>query len=171
MHKAINDKIRIRLLHTGNDTDTYYTESLYGFACQHYNDPHVLFKLKIKGYYQKLYKWSDNETEWFIENNLEESVKWSDGTQDYYYDWGIGQNQISNHPLHFPNLDHIVPDSISKDNRPQNFRIRCKRLNESKGNINSDKERWAVGVDNFKDMSAETQEGFLQYCKSIQKIT
>jgi hypothetical protein len=101
MHKAINDKIRIRLLHTGNDTDTYYTESLYGFACQHYNDPHVLFKLKIKGYYQKLYKWSDDETEWFIENNLEESVKWSDGTQDYYIDQAerfnaLGFNSFTN---------------------------------------------------------------------------
>lgn len=161
-NSEINNAIQSRELFSGQEEGTYYTLSLYNFAVDHYDDPHVLFKLKIKGYYQKLYKWTNSETEWFIENNLEQSVKWTDGTQEYYYDWGIGKNQITDHVLHFPNLDHIVPDSISKDNRPENFRIRCKRLNESKGNINSDTERSAVILDLFGDMDRATQNAIIE---------
>jgi hypothetical protein len=68
-------------------------------------------------------------------------------------------------------LDHIIPASIGEkpDNRPENFRIRCKRLNESRGNIHTDKERWAVAADQFNDMDVDAQDQFLDYLNSIKK--
>jgi hypothetical protein len=169
MHNEINQKIQKRLLFEGNDVDTYYTEALYGFACNNWTDPLVLFKLKIYGYYKLKYKWTQEQADWFIENNIHEATFWSDGIREYYYDWGIGKNQITKHNFHFPHLDHKNVASQSHDNRPENMRIRAHRLNEAKGDINSDKERWAVGIDNFKDMGLDTQDKFIIYLVSIKK--
>lgn len=157
-HSEINLKIKTRSLFKGKEDNTYYNNLLYDYVCDNYTDPHVLFRLVIYGYYQKLYKWTSEETENFISDNLENSVKWSDGVNEYYYDWGKGKNQITDHPLHEPNLDHIIPKSLGGTNRPSNFRIRCAKLNENRGNTNSDHERHATIIDNFNDMNKEWQD-------------
>jgi hypothetical protein len=131
--------------------------------CNNYHDPHLLFKIAIYGYYSKLYKWSKDETDKFIEDHKEESIKWSDGVREYYYDWGKGNNKVTENYFHVPNLDHIDPYSLSKDNRPENFRIRCRRLNENRGNTNSDKERRATIIDMFNDMDAAEKQNLLEY--------
>lgn len=166
-HNDINQSIKDRELFTGDEESTYY--NLYDYAVDNYEDPYLLFKLAIKGYYQKLYKWTDAETDKFIEDNKEVSVKWTDGIQDYYYDWGKGKNKVTEDYLHVPNLDHIDPHSLSKDNRPENFRIRCRRLNENRGNTNSDKERRATIIDMFNDMDTANQEDILKYLEAIKK--
>jgi len=66
-------------------------------------------------------------------------------------------------------LDHIDPHSLSKDNRPENFRIRCRRLNENRGNTNSDKERRATIIDMFNDMDLSSQIDILKYLETIKK--
>lgn len=171
-HIEINLKIQNRSLFKGKEESTYYTNALYDYACDNYKDPHLLFKIKILGYYQKLYKWSNHETEKFINDNLDNSVKWSDGVNEYYYDWGKGKNQITDHQLHEPNLDHIIPKSLGGTDDASNFRIRCTRLNENRGNTNSDHERHATIVDNFNDMSKEYQELTLKILLEISnKIT
>jgi hypothetical protein len=167
-HNKINQAIIDRELFTGDEESTYY--HLYNFVVDNYDDPYILFKVAIKGYYQKLYKWSDAETDKFIEDHKESSVKWTDGNQEYYYDWGKGKNKVTNDYLHFPNLDHIDPHSLSKDNRPENFRIRCRRLNENRGNTNSDKERRATIIDMFNDMDSDTQQDLIKYLQKIQKL-
>jgi hypothetical protein len=166
-HNDINQSIKDRELFTGDEEPTYY--NLYDYAVDNYEDPYLLFKLAIKGYYQKLYKWTDEETDKFIEENKEVSVKWTDGVQEYYYDWGKGKNKVTEDYLHVPNLDHIDPHSLSKDNRPENFRIRCRRLNENRGNTNSDKERRATIIDMFNDMDSANQEDILKYLHTIKK--
>ena len=170
VHTEINQKIQDRRLHTGNDDDTYYNEHLYGFACDNFTYPYVLFKIAIYGYYQKHYKWTNDETEWFIETQRENSVSWSDGSQTYYYDWGRGKNIITKDYLHVPNLDHIIPASIGErtDNRPQNFRIRCRRLNENRGNTNSNKERRATIIDMFNDIDdTNEKQSLLNYLSNL----
>jgi hypothetical protein len=168
-HNEINQLILDRELFSGQEEGTYFNQELYNFFCDNYYDPHLLFKIKIKGYYQKLYKWTDAEADKFIEDHTAESVKWSDGVQEYYYDWGKGKNQVTEDYLHFPNLDHIDPHSLSKDNRPENFRIRCRRLNENRGNTNSDPERRATIIDMFKDMDPSEQLSLLKYLQSIKQ--
>lgn len=161
----INQKIKTRVLNSGYDDATYYTQTLYNWVCDNYKDPNVLFKLKVYGYYAKIYKWTKDQADWFIAHNLEDSISHSDGANTYYYDWGKGLNQITDHPMHEPNLDHINPHSLSKDNRPENFRIRCARLNENKGNTVSNHERRATILDMFKDMDEESQLSLLRYLK------
>jgi hypothetical protein len=170
-HNEINQLILDRELFSGQEEGTYFNQELYNFFCDNYYDPHLLFKIKIKGYYQKLYKWTDVETDKFIEDHKEESVKWTDGIQEYYYDWGKGKNQVTENYLHFPNLDHIIPASIGEvpDNRPENFRIRCRRLNENRGNTHTDKERRATIIDMFNDMGDAEQQDLLKYLKNIAK--
>lgn len=164
VHTEINQQIQDRRLHSGNDDDTYYNETLYGFACDNFTDTHLLFKLAIYGYYMKKYKWTKAEADWFIETQKENSVSWTDGVQTYYYDWGKGKNKITDDYLHYPNLDHIDPHSLSKNNKPENFRIRCRRLNENRGNTNSNKERRATIIDMFLDMNdVEEQKSLLKY--------
>jgi hypothetical protein len=165
-HNEINQLIASRRLHSGNDDDTYYNEYLYGFACKNYTDPHVLFKLAIYGYYMKKYKWTQEQANWFIETQKENSVSWTDGSQTYYYDWGKGKNKLTEDYLHTPNLDHIMPASLGNrpDNRPENFRIRCRRLNENRGNTNSNKERRATIIDMFNDIDdPKEQRDLIKY--------
>jgi hypothetical protein len=166
-HNEINQAIIDRELFSGDEEGTYY--HLYNFVVDNYDDPCVLFKVAIKGYYQKLYKWTDAQTDDFIEKHKADSIKWTDGVQEYYYDWGKGRNKITEDPMHFPNLDHIDPHSLSKNNNPDNFRIRCKRLNENKGNTNSDNERRATIIDLFNDMDQLAQQDLINYLQKIQK--
>lgn len=166
MHQQINQQILTRVLHRGNDDDTYYNETLYGFACDHLKDPHLLFKLAIYGYYKGKYKWTQEQADWFIETQKENSVSWTDGAVEYYYDWGKGKNKVTEDYLHTPNLDHIMPASLGErpDNRPENFRIRCRRLNENRGNTNSNKERRATIIDMFNDIDdPKEQRDLIKY--------
>lgn len=156
-HNTINQQIRSRELHPGYDDNTYYNQSLYDFACDNTADPLLLFKVKIYGYYAPKYKWSKQQADWFIEHNAVDAISHSDGAQVYLYDWGKGNNQVTNHMMHEPNLDHINPLSLSRDNRPENFRIRCARLNENKGNMVSDNERRATILDVLKDMDEDAR--------------
>jgi hypothetical protein len=170
--EEINSAILNRELFSGIEEGTYFNQDLYNYFCDNYEDPYLLFKLEIYGYYKPKYKWTKEQADWFINNNLEESVKWSpDGTTEYYYDWGRGKNNITDALFHFPHLDHILPASLGErpDNRPENFRIRCKRLNESRGNINDDAERWAVIVDQFNDMDKAGQADLIKYLQKIKK--
>lgn len=166
VHSKINDKIKNRSLHSGNNESTYYSQELFDFAVDHYDDPLVLFKIKIYGYYQKKYKWTKEEADWFIENNKHEAYSHSDGEQEYWYDWGVGHNKITEHMMHVPHLDHIDPRSKSRDDRPQNFRIRCQRLNENKGNMTEDTERRAVVIDTINDMDEEARKSLILYLHS-----
>ena len=170
-HNDINKAILNKELFSGQEEGTYFNQELYNYFCDNYDDPYLLFKIKIKGYYQKLYKWSDAETDKFIEDHKHNSVKWTDGVQEYYYDWGKGKNQVTDDYLHFPNLDHIIPASIGEtpDNRPVNFRIRCRRLNENRGNTNSDSERRATIIDMYTDMDEQEQQDLLKYLQTIKK--
>lgn len=169
-HAKINQQIQNRELFSGNDDDTYYTESLYGFACENFEDPYVLFKLAIYGYYKSKYKWTKEQADWFIDTHKENSVSWTDGHQTYFYDWGRGKNIITKDYLHVPNLDHIIPASIGDkpDNRPENMRIRCRRLNENRGNTNSNKERRATIIDMFNDIdNIDEQKSLLNYLSNL----
>lgn len=169
-HDEINQSINDRKLFSGNDDDTYYTETLYGFACDNFTDPCLLFKLSIYGYYKGKYKWTQEEADWFINNHKENSVSWTDGVQTYIYDWGKGKNKITKDYLHTPNLDHIIPASIGDrpDNSPQNFRIRCRRVNENRGNTHTNKERRATIIDMFSDIDdRKEQENLLNYLKTL----
>lgn len=166
-HTEINQAILDRELFTGDEESTYY--NLYNYAVDNYEDPHLLFKISVYGYYAKVYKWTTLEADQFIEEHKDNSIKWTDGIQEYYYDWGKGKNKVTEDYLHVPNLDHIDPHSLSKNNKPNNFRIRCRRLNENKGNTNSDKERRATIIDLFDDMDATNQEDLIKYLLSIKK--
>jgi hypothetical protein len=166
-HTEINQAILDRELFTGDEESTYY--NLYNYAVDNYEDPHLLFKISVYGYYAKVYKWTTLEADQFIEEHKDNSIKWTDGIQEYYYDWGKGKNKITEDYLHVPNLDHIDPHSLSKNNKPINFRIRCRRLNENKGNTNSDKERRATIIDLFNDMDTTNQEDLVKYLLSIKK--
>jgi hypothetical protein len=159
-HDDINKAIVNRELFTGNEESTYY--NLYDYAVDHYDDPYVLFKLSIYGYYKGRYKWTKEQADWFIEHNLSQSVKHSDGRQEYLYDWGKGKNSVTDNPMHFPHLDHIIPKEQGGTDDPKNMRIRCKRLNESKSNINSDRERRAVILDNWNDMDLDNRKQLLE---------
>lgn len=165
IHGEINEKIRGRYLHTGFDENTYFNDELYDFAVDHYDDPLVLFKIKIYGYYAPKYKWSRDQADWFIAHNSKDAIKHSDGVHEYLYDWGRGHNKITDHMMHEPNLDHIDPRSLSNNNRPDNFRIRCARLNENKGNMVSDRERRATIIDMFMDMSVEERSSLLEHLR------
>jgi len=164
IHAEINQNIQARRLHTGNDDDTYYNESLYGYACTNFTDSYLLFKLAIYGYYMKKYKWTKDQADWFIETQKENSVSWSDGVHTYYYDWARGKNIVTKDYLHVPNLDHIIPKSLGGTDAPENMRIRCRRVNENRGNTNSNKERRATIIDMFNDIDdKEEQRSLLNY--------
>jgi hypothetical protein len=166
-HDAINEAIISRTLHLGDDDATYFTQALYNFAVDHIDDPLVLFKVKVLGYYKIKYGWTQAQAEWFIEHNSTDAFAHTDGQQVYVYDWGRGLNKVTDHMMHEPNLDHIDPVSKSRNNDPSNFRIRCARLNENKGNMTSDLERRATIIDMFKDMDAESQRSLLDYLATV----
>lgn len=168
----INKAITNREIHSGNDEWTYYNQHLYDFACDNYDDPHLLFKIAIYGYYQPKYGWTKQQADFFIDKHKEDSVKWSDGEVEYYYDWGKGKNKITNHDLHWPNLDHIIPKSLGGTNDPENMRIRCCRLNGNRGNNNSDHEIRATIVDMFSDLSSvESKQNLINYLITIVKTS
>jgi hypothetical protein len=169
-HDDINHAILSRTLHLEYDENTYFSKGIFKYVLEHLDDPHILFRVALYGYYRKEYKWSNEQTEEFFQLHKHNSVKWDDGFHVYYYDWGKGKNRITRNPMHFPNLDHVQPKSIDVNkNGPENFRIRCKRLNESKSDANSDNERRASIVDLFKDMNAEGQQVILSYLNTIKK--
>ena len=114
-HVNINKAIINRSLFTGREEGTYFTGDLYDYVCDNYEDPFILFKLAIYGYYAKEYKWTKEQADQFIEDHKENSIKWTDGVNEYYYDWGKGKNLITSDYLHVPNLDHIIPKSYAKD--------------------------------------------------------
>jgi hypothetical protein len=164
-HNDINHLIKNRKLFSGNEDDTYYNEFLYGVATKNFTDPYVLFKIAIYGYYKGKYKWTQEQADWFIETQKENSVCWTDGIQEYYYDWGRSKNQVTKDYLHIPNLDHVIPKSLGGTDDPENMRIRCRRVNENKGNTNSDKERRATIIDMFNDMGIKNKKLLLKYLK------
>jgi len=158
----VNTQIKNRILYTRFNESTWYTQDLYGFWVTNFNDPDVLFKVKIYGKYKKLYKWTTEQCDWFIENHLEDSRGHTVDGEWFAYDWGSGNNKITPmHKMHQPNLDHIVPKSEFKKyggkldgdpDVPENMRIRVRRLNENKGDTNTDTERWATIYDMLDDM-------------------
>jgi hypothetical protein len=166
-HSEINELIRNRRLYPGFEEQTYFTQELYDLAADHYDDPLILFKIKVYGYYQRKYKWTKEQADWFIAQNAEHAISHSDGIQEYVYDWGRGKNKLTQDMMHEPNLDHIDPVSKSKNNDPSNFRIRCARLNENKGNMSTDNERRAVIIDTFLDMSPDARALILEHLGSI----
>jgi len=112
----------------------------------------------------KKYKWTKDQADWFIETQKENSVSWSDGVHTYYYDWARGKNIVTKDYLHVPNLDHIIPKSLGGTDAPENMRIRCRRVNENRGNTNSNKERRATIIDMFNDIDdKEEQRSLLNY--------
>ena len=166
-HAQINQAIRDRVLHTAPDDGTYYTQDLYDHAVDHVDDPDLLFKIKIWGFYARKYKWTRAQADWFIANNLADSRSHDDGEREYLYDWGAGLNKVTTDMMHEPNLDHIDPRSLSRNNDPSNFRIRCARLNENKGNMVSDLERRATIIDMFKDMAPSARTSLLEHLASL----
>lgn len=168
-HDGINNAIRGRCLHTSPDDGTYYTQELYDFAVDNIDDPDLLFKIKIKGFYARKYKWTQEQADWFIGTHLADSRSHTDGEREYLYDWGAGHNKVTEDMMHEPNLDHIDPRSLRGSNDPSNFRIRCARLNENRGNTVSDNERRATIIDMFNDMSAPARESLLIYLADIQR--
>lgn len=158
---TINENIQSRKPYTGFDDSTYYTQDLFNFVVDNFNDPDVLFKLKILGMYRKKYKWTEQQAWDFINANLEESRGHDvDGTW-YSYDWGSGENSITKDKMHEPNLDHIIPREQGGEDIPENMRIRCRRLNENKGNTNTDQERWATVIDMLNDIEDKEYYGSL----------
>lgn len=166
-HERINQDIRDRVLHTAPEDGTYYTQDLYDHAVDNAADPDLLFRIKIWGFYARKYKWTRAQADWFIEQNLAESRSHSDGQREYLYDWGAGLNKVTIDMMHEPNLDHIDPHSLSRNNDPSNFRIRCARLNENKGNMVSDLERRATIIDMFKDMAPEARDALLEHLNTF----
>ena len=149
----VNSQIANRILFTGFCERTYYTQELYDFWVDNYADPDVLFKVKIWGKYKMKYKWSDAQTDQWIKENLEESKGFDVNGIWHAYDWGSGRHKIKPmNKMHEPNLDHIIPSEQGGDNNPGNLRIRCRRLNENKGNTNSDIERIATICDMIDDI-------------------
>lgn len=166
-HDAINQQIRSRVLHPGYDDLTYYNQGLYDYACDNLDDPLLLFKIKIRGYYAPKYKWTKSQADWFISNNSADANGHGDGEHEYLYDWGSGRNKITTDMMHEPNLDHIDPRSLSRNDRPENFRIRCARLNENKGNMTTDRERRATIIDMFMDMDIAERTSLLEHLNKI----
>ena len=64
-HNEINQTIFDRELFTGDEESTYY--NLYDFAVDNYEDPYLLFKIAIYGYYSRSYKWTKEEADKFID--------------------------------------------------------------------------------------------------------
>jgi hypothetical protein len=166
-HDQINAAIRDRVLHSAPDDGTYYNQELYDYAVDHMADALLLFRIKVMGLYRNKYKWTREQSEWFIKQNQHEALSHSDGEREYLYDWGSGLNKVTTDMMHEPNLDHIDPHSLSRNNRPENFRIRCARLNENKGNMVSDLERRATIIDMFKDMDQEARVSLLDYLATL----
>lgn len=166
-HDMINDAIRSRALHTAPDDSTYYNLDLYNYAVDNESDPDLLFRIKVLGFYRTKHKWTRAQADWFIEHNISESRSHSDGEQEYLYDWGRGLNKVTAHMMHEPNLDHIDPVSKSNNNDPSNFRIRCARLNENKGNMTSDMERRATIIDMFRDMQSDNQQSLIEHLNKM----
>lgn len=168
-HCEINQAIRERGLYPSPDDGTYYTQELYDYAVDNIDDPDLLFKIKIMGFYARKYKWTREQAEWFIGEHLAESRSHSDGEREYLYDWGAGHNKITGDMMHEPNLDHIDPRSRRGSDDPSNFRIRCARLNENRGNTVSDNERRATIIDMFNDMSADARASMLLYLNGLPR--
>lgn len=161
----INEQIKNRKLVTGFDESTYYNQDLFNFVVDNITDPNVLFKIKIYGYYKSKYKWTQEQCDYFIDNNITEAQGHDVSGIWFEYDWGSGDNSITNNKMHKPNLDHIIPKEQGGKDVPENMRIRVARLNESKGNTNSDIERWAIILDMWNDI--EDKEHYLPLLKRL----
>ena len=88
----------------------------------------------------------------------------------YAYDWGSGENKILPiDKMHEPNLDHWTPREQGGSDNPDNLRIRSRRVNENKGNTNSDQERFATITDMIDDMNnLEYINKIIEYANSIK---
>lgn len=164
---TINEQIDNRKVYPGFDDATYYTQDLFAFVVDNIKDPDVWFKLKVFGYYARKYKWTTEQAQWFIDNNIEDSRGHDVSGTWFAYDWGSGENTVTNDKMHKPHLDHIVPREQGGPDTPENMRIRCGRLNENKGNTNSDIERWATIVDMFDDI--EDKEHYIPLLQSLSE--
>jgi hypothetical protein len=153
----VNTQIANRRFFTGFCERTYYTQELYDSWVDNYDDPDILFKIKIKGKYQKMYKWTEAQAEQFIADNLEDSRGYTVNGEWYAYDWGVGENKVTRDKMHEPNLDHVLPRERGGADTPDNMRIRSRRLNENKGNTNTDQERWATVIDMIADFDSEEE--------------
>lgn len=158
--QKINEAIesRRRLPSTQYCETTYYNTEGYAFWVDNQFDPDVLFKIKCMFSYAKKFKWNKEETQEFIQNNINESRSHISDGIEYFYDWGAGDNKtkISNH-WHLPHLDHIIPRSEGGNDSPSNLRIRCSLLNQNKSNTNTDAERYATIIDFWNDIEDKSR--------------
>jgi len=149
---TLNEQIQNRVFTTQYDDDTYYTQDLYDYLIDNINDPDILFKHKILGFYKQKYKWTKEEALEFIENNLEKSRGHYVIDEWFSYDWGSGLNSITKDKMYSPQLDHIIPKSEGGTDHPSNMRIRDARLNQNKGDTNTDIEFVASILDMISDL-------------------
>ena len=163
----INTQITNRIYCTGFCKDTHYTQNLYEYWVKNIKDPDILFRLKMKGFYQKKYKWTDKQTDTAIADLLESSRGYTINGKEYMFDWGVGQNRVvktdhSLYKMHLPELDHKRPKALFEDNDPlrddpSNFQVLCKRLNEAKNDTSTDEQWLAIlrmVLDNIEDKDA-----------------
>ena len=150
---SINESIKTRKLFTGFDDYTYYQKHLYDMVADNTQDPLILFKVKIFGFYKYRYKWANADCRWFIDHNSKDALGHDVNGIWYAYDWGAGENKLTEDAMHVPNLDHINPKECGGTDRPENIRIRCQRLNFNKSNTNTDQERYATILDHFNDIA------------------
>lgn len=163
--EEINDAIKNRKLCTYVDDSTYVNLSGYKFASEYQDDPDMLFMLKIMFVYAPKYKWNTEEAKQFIRDNLADSRGYYIGSDWYLYDWGMGENKVTNDWLHFPHLDHIDAKAKGGTNKPENMRIVSHNINQCKNVITEDVERYAVIVDNFKALSDERKQAIIKELK------
>jgi 5-methylcytosine-specific restriction endonuclease McrA len=157
----INESIKNRKLHTGRCKLTYYTDALYDMVVDNLQDSYILARLVVYGRVKRTYKWTDSQCDQFIDKIIKDETILGHTVNGkfYAYDWGVGQNKITEHPLHQPEIDHIVPKSEYKKyggwregnpDVPENMQVLCSRVNSGKGNSNSSEEDMAIVLDRLK---------------------
>lgn len=150
----INTQIANHLAYTGFLESTYHTKKLRDHWAQNSYDPHILFEVKVRGHYAPLLKWTPEETDEWINENREKSFSHWVGDQEYYFDWGTGENKVTEDRMHKPHLDHIIPKARYYElypdgncDEPSNIRIVCARVNYNKGDSLEDSETVASMLD------------------------
>jgi len=171
MNMDINEQIENKKsnLFSGEHDSTYYTRDLFKFVVNNITDPDVLFKIKIYGYYKRKYKWTKEQADKFIKDNLEDSRGYYVNGTWYAYDWGSGENSVTNDKMHKPHLDHKDVRSKGGSDDPENMRILSARQNENKGDTDNDQERWATIVTMWNDI--EDKEKYADLLKSLPTIS
>lgn len=165
---VINESIKNRKLFTGFDESTYYRKSLYDMVADNADDPLILFKVKIFGFYKYRYRWTNKDCQKFFDSHKENALGHEVNGVWYYYDWGSGENKVTNDAMHEPTLDHILPREQGGTDAPENLRIRCRRLNSNKSNTNTDQERYATIMDMFHDIEDhELKRRLVEYLREM----